>query len=188
MNTTIFKAFVISMVMAFSTSSQAGVINSSDVAGYGTFTDDVTGYIWLDINAFYGNAGNPHTAGQMKSLAEAAGFTIATLTDVRDLFSHMTLANNWASNKAIIGDSSTRELIWGFTESETNSTVFNWAWVWSNSTSLQASTSTYNSNDRYSDIGIWAFKTSNSTQVPEPTTLAIFALGILGLAARRFKK
>jgi len=29
---------------------------------------------------------------------------------------------------------------------------------------------------------------SNSTSVPEPSTLAIFALGIMGLASRRFKK
>jgi hypothetical protein len=28
----------------------------------------------------------------------------------------------------------------------------------------------------------------NTTQVPEPTSLAIFALGVMGLAARRFKK
>jgi len=28
----------------------------------------------------------------------------------------------------------------------------------------------------------------NSTEVPEPSTLAIFALGIMGLASRRFKK
>ena len=30
--------------------------------------------------------------------------------------------------------------------------------------------------------------TSPTTSVPEPSTLAIFALGIMGLAARRFKK
>ena len=27
-----------------------------------------------------------------------------------------------------------------------------------------------------------------AAQVPEPTTLAIFALGVIGLASRRFKK
>ncbi|ASP48542.1 PEP-CTERM sorting domain-containing protein [Cognaticolwellia beringensis] len=32
------------------------------------------------------------------------------------------------------------------------------------------------------------FNNSSSTAVPEPSTLAIFALGIMGLAARRFKK
>ena len=31
-------------------------------------------------------------------------------------------------------------------------------------------------------------RTGNSQEVPEPSTLAIFALGIMGLAARRFKK
>jgi len=32
------------------------------------------------------------------------------------------------------------------------------------------------------------FTTSASTDVPEPSTLAIFALGLMGLASRRFKK
>lgn len=34
----------------------------------------------------------------------------------------------------------------------------------------------------------YTYSNSNSTNVPEPTTLAIFALGIIGLASRRFKK
>ena len=34
----------------------------------------------------------------------------------------------------------------------------------------------------------YAFFVESSQEVPEPTTLAIFALGILGLASRRFKK
>ncbi|WP_246128956.1 PEP-CTERM sorting domain-containing protein [Colwellia demingiae] len=33
-----------------------------------------------------------------------------------------------------------------------------------------------------------SYTESGFTQVPEPSTLAIFALGIMGLAARRFKK
>ncbi len=37
-------------------------------------------------------------------------------------------------------------------------------------------------------IGEVAFRTTDSTSVPEPSTLAIFALGIMGLALRRFKK
>jgi hypothetical protein len=34
----------------------------------------------------------------------------------------------------------------------------------------------------------YATQAVNATQVPEPSTLAIFALGIMGLASRRFKK
>ena len=32
------------------------------------------------------------------------------------------------------------------------------------------------------------FAYNSSTEVPEPSTLAIFALGMIGLASRRFKK
>ena len=56
-----------------------------------------------------------------------------------------------------------------------------------------------NANDEqafYNDDQILNFTTSNTQslvqdptlQVPEPSTLAIFALGIMGLAARKFKK
>jgi hypothetical protein len=36
--------------------------------------------------------------------------------------------------------------------------------------------------------GSYEISTTGITSVPEPSTLAIFALGIMGLAARRFKK
>jgi hypothetical protein len=34
-------------------------------------------------------------------------------------------------------------------------------------------------------VGVWLYRT---VDVPEPSTLAIFALGMIGLASRRFKK
>jgi hypothetical protein len=40
-------------------------------------------------------------------------------------------------------------------------------------------------NSDYNDIGSMLVRT---TQVPEPSTLAIFALGMIGLSSRRFKK
>ncbi|WP_246129079.1 PEP-CTERM sorting domain-containing protein [Colwellia demingiae] len=48
---------------------------------------------------------------------------------------------------------------------------------------LSSGVSTYWDDDFVS----WSLS-YNSTPVPEPSTLAIFALGIMGLAARRFKK
>ena len=48
----------------------------------------------------------------------------------------------------------------------------------------------YNFNQLYnfSLSGDTLQTTAAATQVPEPTTLAIFALGVLGLASRKFKK
>jgi hypothetical protein len=40
----------------------------------------------------------------------------------------------------------------------------------------------------YDDIVFSDSRATDSTPVPEPTTLAIFALGMMGLASRRFKK
>ena len=43
-------------------------------------------------------------------------------------------------------------------------------------------------NLKSSDLYISNMQLSTASAVPEPTTLAIFALGIIGLASRRFKK
>ena len=43
----------------------------------------------------------------------------------------------------------------------------------------------WNKGDSSIDVGSWLVRT---TVVPEPSTLAIFALGMIGLASRRFKK
>ena len=37
----------------------------------------------------------------------------------------------------------------------------------------------------HGEVGVWLYRT---VDVPEPSTLAIFALGMIGLASRRFKK
>jgi len=42
--------------------------------------------------------------------------------------------------------------------------------------------------DRYSDDGYAVALVRRSVDVPEPSTLAIFALGMIVLASRRFKK
>ena len=41
---------------------------------------------------------------------------------------------------------------------------------------------------RLTEFNDVTFKSSHVNSVPEPTTLAIFALGMIGLASRRFKK
>ncbi|WP_236559713.1 PEP-CTERM sorting domain-containing protein [Colwellia sp. 20A7] len=41
---------------------------------------------------------------------------------------------------------------------------------------------------RLTELNDVTFKSSHVNSVPEPTTLAIFALGMIGLASRRFKK
>jgi hypothetical protein len=51
------------------------------------------------------------------------------------------------------------------------------------------SSSSANGNPNYEDYGLNEIRVFEvTTTVPEPSTLAIFALGIMGLASRRFKK
>jgi hypothetical protein len=51
------------------------------------------------------------------------------------------------------------------------------------------SSSSANGNPSYEDYGLNEIRVFEvTTTVPEPSILAIFALGIMGLASRRFKK
>jgi len=46
----------------------------------------------------------------------------------------------------------------------------------------------FNNGNNFSSVQERVLFSLNSVEVPEPSTLAIFALGIMGLASRRFKK
>jgi hypothetical protein len=192
MNIKFLKATIVSVLAAISGFSNAAIINSGDVAGYGTFTDDVSGYVWLDINAFFGSAGNIFTTGQMATLANDAGFSVATTSEVVDLFNSVTIPGNFAYNEAVMGRSNDRFLIWGMHLSDGGGGLFDYSWIFDYSTSLQFMDRNDPASFKQREVGLWAYQTgastSGSTSVPEPSTLAIFALGIIGLASRRFKK
>jgi len=55
-------------------------------------------------------------------------------------------------------------------------------WIWSRS-----GAASHLDNDTYFSLAITATNLKTE-QIPEPSTIAIFALGIIGLASRRFKK
>ena len=69
----------------------------------------------------------------------------------------------------------------------TNSMI--WTWNFGSGGDGSSYVKSANNDTTWNAIpGDMAFRLTSQTQVPEPSTLAIFALGMIGLASRRFKK
>jgi hypothetical protein len=163
-------------------SANAAIVNSADVNGLTTFQDLNTGRVWLDLNNFFGQ-----TTNQMVATANAAGFTFATEADVHQLLDTLPLTGGeWPTYAAIMGQAPNRDLIWG--SYDDGGDPYGWAFsfngdtVWTFVNNTVGGNDVPNSGTDFADMNIWAFQTG-VVPAPEPSTLAILAAGLLGLAA-----
>ncbi|NRR31827.1 PEP-CTERM sorting domain-containing protein [Oxalobacteraceae bacterium] len=153
--------------------------------------DTNTGRVWLDMDNFFDAGANVGTSGfGMIAAANAAGFSIANLADVQQLFSTLPLSGGeWPSYAAVMGYGQPRQLIWGMYEGG-YSPDYPWAYAWSSDSYWNFGGNTYGpgvQNDGNSgsvDMGIWAYQTN---PVPEPDTwlMTLGGLGLLAALARR---
>jgi hypothetical protein len=165
--------------------ARANVIPAAPVGGYNTFEDQNTGYVWLDLNDFFGESYN-----QMASTATGLGFNLATEADVSTLLNSLPLTGGrWTSYAATMGSAPNRELIWGAFYSD--ATSVGWAYAYS----YQASWTIYgfadwatdipNAGTPNADLNIWAYKKAG---VPDGgSTIAMLGMVVSGLAFIRRK-
>lgn len=161
-------------------SAQAGLVAHSDVNGLATFQDTTTGRVWLKLPALF----SMNYATQV-STASAAGFSVATLSDVSALW-NSTPGSSWADLAVVIGDSSSRSLMWGNYAFGGVGNPNGYAYAYGG-TSGHWDNYNPNSGAGYSDLGLWAFQTGGT--LPEPASLALVGIALAGVSlARRARK
>jgi len=197
----------------FINSANAGLISADLLSSNDglLIEDTTTGLQWADWSMHPGNISVDDFFSS--SLWAGQGFRLATQSEIMQLFTgagadNFTFSNPWgnattANIAAILEVNSTTLHTQANNWADTNGNSWIHAFyddggnpnfvsgVRFNSTS-NAGTIDFFGNDNYSKSQLWDPQWSvmavRQTEVPEPSTLAIFALGMMGLASRRFNK
>jgi hypothetical protein len=166
------------------TATAAPIVAGPDFSGLGTFQDQATGRYWLRLDNFF-----QMSYLDLEAAATTAGFTIASRQDVEELLNTLPLdSGQWPSYAAIMGQAPNRDLIWG---AYFSTVTTNWAFAFDFDSSWQFGNldvpvgDVPNDADDSADMNIWAYREGGEAAVPEPSSLALMALGLGVLAFRR---
>ncbi len=132
------------------------------------------------------NAFDMTTGGLLSFMLKIGGTNDTALFEDADagedvLIQYSTNGGSWVNLQVIDTEDASYKDAWGMVSlsitgsAMSNNTKFQW---------IQAS----HSGNNWDNWAIDNVSLSNNVNVPEPTTFAIFALGMLGLASRRFMK
>jgi len=198
----LFKAAFIGLILSFScviNFANAGLITKDLInIGDGIITyDTATDLEWLDFDQ------NSSSLASALASWGSYGFRLANDQELFDLFNgfgisvHDNAIHNFASPAAyatavsyvsMLGGYNSGTALDGFFQNDNNLFGFNNFQLRLNGVGYNTH-STQCSNCAPDADNYWkAVLVRNASPVPEPSTLAIFALGMMGLASRRFKK
>ena len=193
------KTVVTGLFITMCNVAHAGIIEGTDVTIdgniYNTYFDEGTSLTWLDIDSFRNTPS--FTINSLSTYLNGTGFHIAFENELDVLLSAMPLSggSEWVTYAAYTGAFTDigRDLIWGVFD-RVGEVTGGYAWsnnpdtIWRRGTTFGRDTVAQSSNLTENDLGFFVVSDNVLKEVPEPSTLAIFALGMIGLASRRFKK
>ncbi|WP_291623653.1 PEP-CTERM sorting domain-containing protein [Colwellia sp.] len=192
-------------VLTFAFGLLMNTANAGLITGTTTNTsiDTITGFEWLDFSFTVGMSYNSVLSS---SFVVSEGYEIATFDQVKDLWlsagrftdvnagANSILTNMGCMSYLVFGttcDQVGEEWTGAYYKSNTASVNFMLVDTRDgvNGLFLESWAGSVGKADVFrSDIAAYLVRTTTQQEIPEPSTLAIFALGIFGLASRRFKK
>jgi hypothetical protein len=163
------------LLLTVSCMVNATLIEADFLGSNDGFYDTETELYWVDINQF-----SSGSIGSMFIQASSIGATLATKAQIVELFGN--LSGVATSTYFSTAGTKWNLYLWGYYDDGTPTGPGGQAFI--RSDGPQWILDDRGKFDGYEYLGAWATYT---VDVPEPSSLAIFALGLMGLASRRFK-
>ncbi len=159
-------------------------------SGFNTFTDE-TGTHWLRLDSFSNKSYN-----DMASAAAGAGFVVANSAQVHTLLDTVPTSDEaaWNALAAIMGKAPNRPLMWGAYQPDVETpdwigyaynSLDSLTWIFMEGEGTYEVDEIANVNTDSPDMGLFAFFSEPSADVPEPMTLGLLAGGLVGLRLLR---
>lgn len=203
MKNKLLKGLIASVALTVSNFASAGLIESDYLSSGDNLsvTDTATNLEWLDLSV-----STSWTFSNWASLVEQnKGWRLASYSEVENLFNTAfptysavhggagyvdttdpTLIQNFIDFRALFGTTvmnSGGVDTYGLFKNEFNNNEMMGASRWAGTYRIFST----NFNSSVSEVNNGLYIVRDATDVPEPSTLAIFALSLIGLASRKFK-
>ena len=122
-----FVVLILGAFLTFARPADALIVDLPDMGSTGFFKDLTTGYIWMDIDNFFGQ-----TYSSISSSLSGSDFHLASLSEINQLkLSAPAELALFDAHSAIMGGSTSVNLIWGFFDDDgnhTNGGSWNYKW------------------------------------------------------------